>query len=138
MNDLQQLKPYKAGSWYHCDTIDEMEAFYYSRLPEIRAAARALGYAVAVHGSARRDFDLIATPWREGAADKDTLVRAIHKAACGFTSQSYSWEQKPLGRVAASFPICWPHHSFTEGTKSMGHIDLSVVSAASTEGESHV
>jgi hypothetical protein len=117
-----------AKDWVRVETIDEMEAFYFSRLPAIRAAAREHGYAIGVHGSARRDFDLIATPWREGASDKDTLAHAIAKAACGLTrAGAYDWEAKPAGRYAVSFPVCgtaW--HDMI----SAGHIDLSVTPAA--------
>jgi hypothetical protein len=35
------------------------------------------GYALAVHGSVSRDFDLIAVPWVESASDAETLIRAI-------------------------------------------------------------
>jgi hypothetical protein len=121
------LKEYQPGKWYHAHTVDEMSAFYLSRLPAIRDAAKNLGYAIAVHGSTRRDFDLIAMPWREEYANKDNLAEAIQKAACGFHHTEYQWEQKPAGRFATSFPICW-----TEFPKmiSGGHIDLSVITAA--------
>lgn len=114
--------------WVHVASIDEMEQHYKNVLPAVREAARELGYAIGQHGSMRRDFDLMAMPWRDGAADKDTLARAIQKAACGFEMTTYTWEQKPAGRAAVSFPICWTDTS--EGFKRMtgiGHIDLSVM-----------
>ncbi len=121
---------YTPGTWYRCETIDQMEAFYHSRLPAIRATAKLHGYAIAVHGSARRDFDLVAVPWREDAADKDTLAKQVHKAACGFTNTRYDWEQKPAGRSATCFPICWcTWHDMV----SAGHIDLSVIPVSRTE-----
>ena len=33
--------------------------------PDLAEIAREHGYALAVHGSLARDFDLIAVPWRE-------------------------------------------------------------------------
>lgn len=110
--------------WTVIQTADELPAFYASRLPAIREVAREHGYAIGVHGSTRRDFDLIAAPWREGAADPDTLAHAIAQAACGIDRAGpYNWEKKPAGRVATSIPICWPEWC----QPGAGHIDLSVM-----------
>lgn len=116
---------YKPGEWYEAKDRDDLEAFFRSRLPAIREAAREHGYAIGLHGSMRRDLDLIAVPWREGASDKDVLAHAIAMAACGITRDGpYQWEQKPLGRFAASLSCCWPRWFNEAGA---GHIDLSVV-----------
>lgn len=110
--------------WHRCATVDEMQAFYLSRLPAIREAARECGYAIGLHGSTRRDLDLIAVPWVASFKPKEELAAAIHHAACGLRRSAYQWEQKPSGRVAASFPICWTEwHDMI----SAGHIDLSVM-----------
>jgi hypothetical protein len=119
------LDAYKTGSWYFAQSIDDMSDFYLSRLPAIRQAAKDNGYAIGVHGSTRRDFDLIATPWRDGYSDRDTLAKAIQNAACGIVSNSFSWENKPCGRIATSFPIVWPEFDHY-AMKSAGHIDLSI------------
>lgn len=119
---------YTPGEWYECKSIDEMEAFYMSRLPSIREAAKAHGYAIGVHGSVRRDFDLIAMQWIDTPSDIDTLAKAIQFAACGIEISSIRWTTKPCGRVATSLPICWTDHS--DPFKNMigpGHIDLSVI-----------
>lgn len=116
---------YQPGEWYEAKDRDDLEAFFRSRLPAIREAAREHGYAIGLHGSMRRDLDLIAAPWREGAADKDVLAHAIAMAACGITRDGpYQWEQKPLGRVATSLSCCWPRWFNEAGA---GHIDLSIV-----------
>jgi hypothetical protein len=124
--------------WVHIHDKDELEAFYRSVLPAIREAARALGYAIGVHGSMRRDLDLIAVPWTEDAADRDTLARAIHRAACGLENGGADhWEQKPCGRVATALPICWTERSEALPPEpSLGHIDLSVVNPGPSEGRS--
>ena len=115
---------YTPGEWFQAASVDEMQAFFESRLPAIREAARAHGYAIGVHGSMRRDLDLIAAPWRDGAADAETLAHAVAKAACGIhRNGAYNWEQKPVGRIATSLPICWVDN----GVDGAGHIDLSVV-----------
>lgn len=121
------------GDWFKAKTIDDMEAFYWSRLPAIRGAARELGYAIGVHGSCRRDFDLMAMPWREDASSKDELAKAIQNAACGISSDSYRWEQKQAGRTATSMCICWIDHANPDfkNMVSVGHIDLSVIAAGS-------
>lgn len=126
---MSKIDNYKPGRWFKAKSLDEMEAFFWSRLPEIREAAKEHGYAIGVHGSARRDFDLIATPWRKGASDKDVLANAIQMAACGIDSASYQWENKPAGRVATAFPILWTADIPDCPKISAGHIDLSVVCA---------
>jgi hypothetical protein len=118
-------------SWYKATTLDEMEAFYWFVLPRIRYSAYLAGYAIGVHGSCRRDFDLMAMPWREGYSDVDTLAHAIAIAACGITRDGpYQWEQKPAGRIATSIPICWTSWHNMIGA---GHIDLSVSGIGSSE-----
>ena len=118
---------YTPGEWFDATTVDLMQAFFESRLPAIREAAKEHGYAIGLHGSMRRDLDLIAAPWREGAAEPDTLAHAIAMAACGITrAGAYEWEKKPAGRVATCLPICWTHR---HGVLSDGHIDLSVMPA---------
>lgn len=124
---------YHPGTWYEVKSREELEAFFLSRLPAIRDAAHEHGYAIGLHGSLRRDMDLIAVPWRDGASDKDKLAHAIAMAAVGMTRNGgYEWETKPAGRVATSLPCCWtPWH----GEAGSGHIDLSVMTPAPAQGE---
>lgn len=122
--------------WTRVHSVDEMEAFYKDALPRIREAARALGYAIGVHGSMRRDLDLIAVPWIAEHADKDTLAQAVMKSAGGFQYErdSHRWTQKPCGRVAISLPICWCEWEGRDyNVPGIGHIDLSVMPAAETD-----
>ena len=112
-------------SWVAVYSIDEMQKFFMSRLPAIREAAKACGYAIGLHGSTRRDLDLIAVPWIEIYSTPDALAGAIQKAACGFHNAAYQWEQKPNGRLATAMPICWT--ASIPKLPSLGHIDLSVV-----------
>lgn len=111
--------------WVDCNNRDELEAFYISVMPKIREAAKKCGYAIGLHGSMRRDLDLIATPWTELFLHKDTLASEIQKAACGLEGLEFKWEAKPHGRMATAFPICWTWHE-TPPIFSNGHIDLSV------------
>lgn len=125
----------KPFEWVHIKNRDELEQFFISILPKIREAAKKCGYAIGVHGSLRRDLDLIATPWIEEHTDKDSLANSIMKAACGLERSEHKWEAKPLGRMATCFPICWTgwHNPDESQILSNGHIDLSVVNAAATE-----
>ena len=50
---------------------------YCALYPELAKLAREHGYALAIHGSLRRDFDLIAVPWVEAPSDPETLVEAF-------------------------------------------------------------
>lgn len=44
---------------------------------EFGRVAREHGYAIGEHGSRERDYDLIACPWTDEAADAETLVQAL-------------------------------------------------------------
>lgn len=113
------------SDWTSVYSVDEMQAFFRSRLPAIREAARECGYAIGVHGSERRDFDLIAVPWVEQFASPDDLAAAVMLAACGMKMEQCRWKQKPNGRIAVSLPVCWPE--WESDALSLGMIDLSVM-----------
>ena len=70
---------------------------------KIWSVARSVGYAIGLHGSMKRDCDLIAVPWVDGAECVDRLVndlcRALNARRVG------RWEQKPHGRLAISIQI---------------------------------
>lgn len=89
-------------------------------LPMIRTAAKAMGYAIGLHGSVVRDIDLVAVPWREDCYEPQELAEVICwicKAETGwgfFSSADKNPTTKPLGRLA------WSIHMW--GT----YIDLSV------------
>ena len=103
---------------------------HYKRLiGPLREMARRLGYALAVHGTLKRDIDLIACPWAEDAVSAKALaysLRAVAEAVCGFAfinpREDQAWQQagcpgmKPHGR------LCWAFH-LTGGP----YIDLSVM-----------
>lgn len=45
--------------------------------PELAAIAREHGYALSVHGSLQRDFDVVAIPWAELVSDPQVVVDDI-------------------------------------------------------------
>lgn len=127
------MMEYTPGKWFKATSIDEMQEFYMSRLPAIRSAARDHGYALGLHGSTRRDLDLMAMPWSDECSDPDTLAKALQHAACGISADKIFWEVKPNGRIATSMCICWTDHSEQfDGMLSVGHIDLSMLADYST------
>lgn len=75
-------------------------------LPDFTAiwrAARPLGYAVGLHGSMRRDCDLIAAPWTDDAQPAAALIAGLCEALNA--RQVGEIEQKPQGRVAVSLQV---------------------------------
>lgn len=83
-------------------------ASYAVLYPALVEAARAKGYALAIHGSMTRDFDLIAVPWTEDAEPGIELVKAL-KEVCGGVFQSVATDYllpegtpypKPHGRTS--------------------------------------
>lgn len=73
--------------------------YYLGLLDDIRACARGLGYAVGLHGTMQRDFDLIACPWSEDARPAEELVTAIASLVGGDVHLPHV-EEKPHGRRA--------------------------------------
>lgn len=47
---------------------------------KVREIARSMGWAIGVHGSMKRDIDLIAVPWTENAEGVYTVFLAIQEA----------------------------------------------------------
>lgn len=89
-------------------------------LPAIRTVALANGYAVAVHGSLKRDIDLIAVAWTDQAIAAPDLVQAVRGAVAGVTGRCIilgELSEKPHGRVAYTLV----HGGFA------GEIDLSII-----------
>ena len=104
-----------------------------SIIGRIREVARELGYAVAVHGSRKRDLDLIAAPWTVEADDPLTLVDTLCERLSlrprmgndGENGSSSNPECKPYGRIGWSL-------TSEDGPLGCDYIDLSVVPKAGT------
>lgn len=105
----------------------DLVCIYAQLLPKIREAAKGLGYALAIHGSMRRDLDIVAVPWVDDAQEPTKLVEAIAKEVDGFVIGSKDGglergevhdnpTKQPHGRM--SWNICWGGHP---------HIDLSIM-----------
>jgi hypothetical protein len=82
-------------------------------IERIRAVARDCGYAVAIHGSRKRDLDLIAVPWTDEASSVEELLTALNEREnCSYGPPN----ERPHGRVG------YVLHGFA-GCK---YVDLSI------------
>lgn len=84
----------------------DLRTRYRQRLPIMREIAHRHGYALAVHGSETRDFDVIAVPWTDNASNPVMLVEAIRNGINGIYSIDKTYPVlKPHGRLAWSIQI---------------------------------
>lgn len=74
--------------------------FYAHQYARMLEPARALGWCLALHGSLRRDCDVLAVPWVEGACPAKDLVAALALAVEGFVSDGTPDTAKACGRRA--------------------------------------
>lgn len=97
--------------------------FYAAGLyPKLAEVFRKHGYALAVHGSLARDFDLIAVPWVDSAGDPlDIIEELLRTFAAERVPDQRTPTQKPHGRIAyklhLSFGDCSLDISFTPKSK---------------------
>lgn len=86
---------------------------YVAMYPELAEIARAHGYALAIHGSLARDFDLICIPWSEAPSTPDDVVADMGRH---FAFSPQGPEKKNHGRIAyaisVSFGECFIDLSF--------------------------
>lgn len=93
-------------------------------IDDIRTIAREHGYAVATHGSLRRetDIDLLAAPWVKGAHAPRTLMRAINALPYLTRVREHDKDKpKPHGRLGWVWLIGHRHATCPR------YVDLSVM-----------
>ncbi len=95
--------------------------YYLALLDDMRACAASLGYALGLHGSMQRDFDLIACPWTEGARPHNELMDALARLVKGNWHPSCV-DEKPHGRRAWAIHIGWH-----DELKTTTIIDISIM-----------
>ena len=78
--------------------------------PKLAELCRKYGYALAVHGSLARDFDLICIPWTETVATPEFIVGAITKKFA--VKPIGSFENKGHGRLAIT--LSWAGEAFMD------------------------
>lgn len=59
---------------------------YAAMYPDLAEITRKHGYALAVHGSLARDFDLVAIPWVENPSEPSAVIETITKKFAVFVS----------------------------------------------------
>lgn len=91
------------------DVFSTPTGFYCCILPTLREVCYKHGYALAVHGSMRRDLDVIAIPWVETASKPQVLCDDMVKELGGYTIQALKCD-KPHGRMTC--PIRFNQTSF--------------------------
>lgn len=104
---------------------------YMPWIDPIQQVGRACGYCIAVHGSLKRDLDMIAVPWIEDATSGAFLAEEVRKLINGTIAPApYNPGHKPHGREA------WSIH-FTQFNgdwdRIHAYIDLSVMPRLSKE-----
>lgn len=110
------------------EPIPARAAAYVAFYPMLQQIAKDHGYALAVHGSVHRDFDLIAVPWIESASAPLTLIRALKQATRAVTQNEQTDHllpkceprPKPHGRVAYALHV-------TNSGMYGGYFDVSVM-----------
>ena len=105
-------------------TVEEIKPnfapFYAAGMyPELAKIFQQHGYALAVHGSMAKDFDLVAVPWGKRPHSHRTVIRAIVKRFA--IDVPITHKKKRHGRVAytlhVSFGECRLDLSFFPGYK---------------------
>lgn len=78
---------------------------YCAMYPELAAIAREHGYALAIHGSMQRDFDLVCVPWGEIIAKPSAVVAAFSDH---FTLRIIGEPaRKPGNRIVYTLSVAW-------------------------------
>lgn len=88
-------------------TVDEIKRGYapvYAALyPELCVIFQKHGYALAVHGSMRRDFDLVAIPWASEVSTHEVVLDEIKRVFA--TTSMGGATVKNHGRIAYTLAI---------------------------------
>jgi len=113
---------------------------YVSMLPALTRAARSKGYALAVHGSMRRDLDLVAIPWTDEAAPAQEVAVAIIEASGGFLLEREKQPGHPEKWPGTRDPAQKPHGRLAWSIHLGGgpYIDLSVMPRCKGCGSSEI
>lgn len=104
-------------------------ACYAVMYPVLKEIAQKHGYCLAVHGTMKRDFDLLACPWTEDAGPPEPMIEEMKAAAEGVWTK-HDWDdigttaghstEKPHGRRA------WSIHLTNKGCYGP-YLDVSVM-----------
>jgi hypothetical protein len=131
---LEPRKVHNGGFSTDATDPDAVKALARRLIRPLRERAKALGYALTIHGSLERDIDLVAVPWTDRAWPAEALAnnfRQVLEKLYGIGLEVGPSEEpakaKPHGRLCWSFWI-----------RSWTYVDLSVFppsSPAPVEGD---
>jgi hypothetical protein len=115
------------------ERAEQCAEFYGALIEALRHVAYRCGYALAVHGSLKRDIDLIACPWRQSAVSACYLIDSLAKATEAIVGMARvrdvdkdrQPEKKPCGRLAWSF--------YLTHRDDMAYLDISVMPKGDAE-----
>lgn len=102
-----------------------LRAIYCGLYPTMLFNAQQNGWALAVHGSLSRDFDVIAIPWNKEAVSTLEIIKILIHSLDHMRDDLYSvsdllkdphFEKKDYGRIAVNIPLV-----------SGFYVDLSVI-----------
>lgn len=79
---------------------------YAAMYADLAEVCRRHGYALAIHGSLARDFDIVAIPWVATPSRPQAVVDEIVKM---FAVQQVDGDPRTHehGRICYSLPVCW-------------------------------
>lgn len=108
---VKNSKPHHGHEW--------MPIMYVTYFGMIKDIAKRHGYALAVHGSVTRDFDLVAIPWDEFPSSHLDLLTDIQKIiGIADPAKQYPWDShgvEPNGR-----------YCYTITCGAGGYFDISI------------
>lgn len=113
---VQRSPPLHAGA--------DFSALYADLLPICRDVAWLHGYCLAVHGTMRRDMDVIAVPWVVACSDPVALILAVADA-CGGIVDLGQVHHRSHGRLSCSIVLVHRRHPSLK--RCSPWIDLSVM-----------
>lgn len=104
--------------------------FYRDRISKL---VREYGYACTIHGSCKRDLDLVLIPWVENAISPNEILKIIEtetglvfQTAGSYSDGTYSPEIRPFGRKTwVALLMSDDNRHSTDDNRS--YIDLSIM-----------
>ena len=81
-------------------------AAYCAMYPQLAEVCRSHGYALAIHGSLARDFDLVAIPWIEKPSEPKAVIDDI-TTKYALRALSEEPTSKPHGRICWILSLAW-------------------------------
>jgi len=114
---------FEKASWERAQKTPNAPLMYACLYSQLRERAAELGYALMLHGSLKRDGDMLASPWTDAAVAPEALVQEL--CACSglvmHNPRASGPKQKPHGRLA------WSLFLQEGGTEGLLYVDLSVM-----------